>query len=196
HAPQGLAARHAVECFQAQCVFAQRERSLVAERAVAQAAEVFRLQVVRAVDDAQVLTTADLQARLGDAVRQADKARGRLDDHALSPGAGQFLPPGNSRRRVLGADDDPAGRGDQRWVERRETVGQLEVPEVRAVVVDRAVGRQELEGGEADPVQAGRLPAVTQVRLGERIRVGRAGTGAVEQVLEGQATPDGRGQRK
>jgi hypothetical protein len=68
-------------------VLAAGELPLLAEVTVAQ--DVERLCVVGSINNAQVLSPAELQARLGPAVCQV----GRLDDDALASGGGQFQPP-------------------------------------------------------------------------------------------------------
>jgi len=89
-APEGLATGGAVEGFQAEGVLAQGKGALAGHGALAEAGEVDGLGVVGAVDEAQVVAAADLQARLrqGTAVGEVGKVGGGLDDHALSPGGG------------------------------------------------------------------------------------------------------------
>ena len=206
--PQRLAAGHPVQGLQAQRVLTQRERALVAERALAQPGQVGRLSVVGTVDDAQVLPAAHLQARLeqpavlagaavlakaAGAVGAPGAAGGRgevsggLDHHALSPGGGQVLPP--ARRcghggRIAGLDGDPAGRGDQVRVGGGEPVGHAEMPQVRALVVGGALGREQLERGDAHARQLVGGPAVAQVGGGERVGVRGPGAGPGQQGLD------------
>src|SRR5712692_9151335 len=73
-APEGFAAGDAVQGFQAESVFAQRQRALVAEPALAQAGQVGWFGVVGTVDEAQVLPAAHLQARLDQAAVLAGAA--------------------------------------------------------------------------------------------------------------------------
>src|SRR5580693_3290793 len=174
---------------------------------MAKTGEVGGLGVVGAVDEAQVVAAADLQAglRQGAAVRGGVRAvrsgtravRGRgirrrgirghgirggglggagqvgggqvgggLYDHALSPGGGEVLPPAGGRGGrfgVGGVDGDAAGGRDQVGAGGGQAVGEGEVPPVGAVVVDGALGRQELERGDADAGQVLDRPAVAEV---------------------------------
>jgi len=83
---------------------------------MAQASLVLGEGVVGAVDDAEVLAAADLQAGLDQAAPTADQAVEGLDDHAFAAGRGELLPPGDGRflgGRVGDVDVEVLGRGEQ-----------------------------------------------------------------------------------
>src|SRR6185437_16953120 len=84
HAPERFAATDAVERFEPEGVLTAGHRALVAEPALAQPLDVGGFGVVGAVDDAQVFTPANLEARLHQTASAACEVGRRLDDHALS----------------------------------------------------------------------------------------------------------------
>ena len=121
--------------------------------------------------------------------RDGGQVRGGLDHHALSPGGGQVLPPPGGRGDrggIAGVDGQPAGGGDQVRGGGGQPVGDLQVPRVRALVVDGALGGEQLERGDAHAGQAVGGPAVAQVGGGEGIGVRHPGAGTVEQLWQGR----------
>jgi hypothetical protein len=166
-APEWFAAGRAFERFETEGVLAQGEGTLVAEAALAQPFQVLRLGVVGAVDDAQVLPAADFDAGLDQAATATGEVGVRLDDRTLTAGRGQLLPPGGTGGdgvRVGGVDQDPPGGLDQFGCGVGEPVGDGEVPAVVVVVICAALGGQELEGRQTQPVEAVNGPAVAAVR--------------------------------
>ena len=148
----------------------------MADPALPQPLQVGRLGVVGAVDDAQVLAAADLEARLGKALAPPGQVGGRLHHHALAAVAGQPLPPAGRVRhgdRVGGVDVQPASRPERLRVGGDEAVGHVEVPGVRLGLVRGALGGEQLERGHPDSVKAVGLPLVAAVGGGEGIRVDR-----------------------
>jgi hypothetical protein len=88
---------------------AQRHRTLLTETALLEAHEVLRLIIVRAVDDAEILSTATFDRRLEQSSSAARYEIERLDHHALSTRCGERFPPGNRVRDLSGvANVDPA----------------------------------------------------------------------------------------
>ncbi len=144
----------------------------MAEGAGAQPLQVGREGVVGAVDDPQVLAAPDLHPRLRQSsARRARQCGQRLDHHSLAPGPGQLRPPlggGGHRGLVGGVDQHPPGAPEQRRFGVDQRVDPGEVLVVRADRQVGALGGEDLEGGELDPVQAVHRPAVAPVGLGER----------------------------
>jgi hypothetical protein len=108
----------------------------VAETALAQADEVFRGVVVRAVDDAQGIAAAAFQGWLDKAASPAGEEVGRLHYHALASGGGQLLPPadgGVALRIVRKIGAELAGPGEEHGVGGVEAGRRFHVPSVAAV---------------------------------------------------------------
>lgn len=95
HPIQRLAPDEALDALHTECEFPKRKRALGPQTACPQADQVLLQLVVRAVDDAQVLSTPALYGRLDDALAAASDEVERLYDDALAARCREPLPPGH-----------------------------------------------------------------------------------------------------
>lgn len=146
-----------------------------AQVAVAEPVEVGGLEIVGSVDDPQVLRAADLHAGLHESPASPRQVGQRLHHHPLPALARELRPPlhpGSHRGRVRDVDEPAPSTSDQVGSGLGQPVGDIEVPLVVVLVVGPALRGEHLEGGEEQPVDTVRVPAVPPVRRGEGIGVG------------------------
>ena len=120
--------------------------------------------------DPQILAPAHLQPWRHEPLRPAHDRGLRLHDHALTAGAGDFLPPGDAlgdARLVGGRDGEVACAAHEFGGGGREAVDDLEVPGVRIRVPRTPLGREHLERGEAHSVESRSWPHVAAVGPGK-----------------------------
>ena len=157
-----------VECLDAESEFLPRERGLPSERPLAQSFEILRLEILRTVNDPQVLTAPALDPRLHEATLGVGDGLEGLDDHALAPTVGERAPPVRGlvhRAVVTEVDESAVGATQQLRVLLNERVDRFEMPAVRSAGQHLALRGKDLEGGELDPVEAVDIPAVPPVGL-------------------------------
>src|SRR5262245_15174084 len=85
HSPQRFLSDESLEGFDPQRELAQGQRTLAAERAVPQPAQIVFGVVVRAIDDSQILAAAALECRLNQALAPLKDKLERLHHHPLAP---------------------------------------------------------------------------------------------------------------
>src|SRR5262249_41738160 len=114
-APQRLAADEPLERLDPQGEFAERERSLLGQSAIAEPREVLFGRVIGSVNDAELLAAAALDRRLHQTAAAAGDEFQRLDDHSLAAARGKLVPPADPRLLAgcIGKVDDEKGRGDE-----------------------------------------------------------------------------------
>jgi hypothetical protein len=161
-------AHEALQRFHTECKFADGEGPLSAERALAQAHEVFRACVFGSVDDPKVLPPAALDGRLREVASSLLDKTERLHDHPFATRLGHRLPPrGRSglARRVCEVDLPPWSSQKEPRIGGAQPAQRFHVPNVILVDVHAAFRRQQMERREPQIVERLDRPAVSPISL-------------------------------